>query len=235
MSISAYQLVWQNSEQTGGMKLTLLALADFANGDLICWPSIKTIARMVGVSDRQIKNNLLALEEAGEIAIERQVGRGNTNIYSLKPLLKGEAQGVNSEAGFTIIEAEKVKPSTEKVKPSTIKGEAHFTRSIIEPIEPSSNGTGQKEEPSPIEELIALFIAETNCRQPKGYELTDRWLNPLIAIYRASGENFQETTRRIIAAIAEMREKRLTIATPASIQNIAVGMTAAPRLEIRAL
>ena len=134
MSIKAYELVWKNSRQAAGVKLTLLALAEFcsAKNDLKCWPSIPTLADMVGCSDRQIKRNLAKLEDSGELEVLRNVGRSNTNLYDLSPL-KGDTHD-------TIDDKEKVTPGAEKVTPMTIKGDTHDTRTVYEPEEPLYSG-----------------------------------------------------------------------------------------------
>lgn len=133
MSWQASKYVWENSKQTGGMKLTLLAIADFASpqNGWTCEAAIETIAEMVGVSDRQIKKNLKALEDAGELNVSRNIGRGNTNIYSLLPLVKGEPQDIKGEPQDTLNEQEKVNSSTEKVNSRVVKGEPQDTQTNI--------------------------------------------------------------------------------------------------------
>lgn len=130
MSIEVSKMVWANSKQTGGLKLTLLALADYCRPEngLKCWPSIPTIAEMVGTNERQIKRNLAKLEELGELIILRNVGRSNTNLYDLSPL-----KGVTDD---TISEEEKVSSETEKVSSETIKGVTDDTQTVYESIEP---------------------------------------------------------------------------------------------------
>jgi len=138
MSIEVYKSVWQNSKQTGGLKLTLLALADYCGQDngYKCWPSIPTLATMVGTSERQIKRNLAQLEESGELVVLRNVGRANTNLYDLSPL-KGDTHD-------TISVKEKVTSKTEKVTSRVIKGDTHVTQTVRTVKEPSlqANGNG---------------------------------------------------------------------------------------------
>lgn len=143
MSIEAYQAVWQNSKQTGGLKLTLMALAEFASpeNNYHCWPSIATLAGMVRVTDRQIQTNIQQLEKSGEIMVNRNTGRGNANEYDLTPLVKGEVRGKKGEAesikgepDFTNNDEERVKSDVERVKSSVIKGEPDFTPTVREPL-----------------------------------------------------------------------------------------------------
>jgi biotin operon repressor len=56
---------WQQDTPNASAKLVLLAIADHANGDGYCWPSMGRIGRMVGLSLRQVSNHVTALEAAG--------------------------------------------------------------------------------------------------------------------------------------------------------------------------
>ena len=59
MSIKWSGMVWHNSQQTGSGLLVLLAIADHANDDGICWPSVARLARMARVSERQCQRLIL--------------------------------------------------------------------------------------------------------------------------------------------------------------------------------
>lgn len=65
MSIEAMSWAWQQDTPNAPAKLVLLAIADHANGDGYCWPSMGRIGRMVGLSLRQVSNHVTALEAAG--------------------------------------------------------------------------------------------------------------------------------------------------------------------------
>ena len=121
--------IWNNSKQTGGLKLTLLAIAEFANekNGWKCYPSIETLADMVGVTERQIKRNINQLEESGEIIVHRNTGRGNANIYDLSPIIKGDICDRKGDMGDTLYEEEKVTSVTERVTSVTIKGDMGVT------------------------------------------------------------------------------------------------------------
>lgn len=83
MSIGIMANVWKHAEHEGGTLLILLALADYANQDGIAWPSIKNLASKARLSERQTQSILRDLEKAGEIKIEYETGRSNTNRYTL--------------------------------------------------------------------------------------------------------------------------------------------------------
>lgn len=72
MSIAALNWAWTQECPNATSKLVLLALADKANEDGECWPGMDTVARMAGVSSRQVSTHLARLEEAGLIVRKRR-------------------------------------------------------------------------------------------------------------------------------------------------------------------
>ena len=49
------------------VKFVLVALADHADSEGICWPSVALLRKKTGLSRRQIQRHLKALRESGEI------------------------------------------------------------------------------------------------------------------------------------------------------------------------
>lgn len=64
-------------------KLVLLALADCANDEGECWPSIATIKRKTGAGERTIQRAIRSLEECGVVTRREVFGKGNR--YLLTP------------------------------------------------------------------------------------------------------------------------------------------------------
>lgn len=102
MSIKIMAEVWDNAEVEGASLLVLLALADYANDNGICWPAVGTLARKTRVSERHIRRLLGALERNGNIVIGFREGPMNVNLY--KVLVAGDTlsggdwkQGVTSD------------------------------------------------------------------------------------------------------------------------------------------
>lgn len=85
MSISIMSAVWQHAEQSGSALLMLLALADYANDDGVCWPKVGTLAQKTRLSQRQSIRLLMKLEADGEIAINRRAAHGMkiNSVYQL--------------------------------------------------------------------------------------------------------------------------------------------------------
>src|SRR3982750_2730062 len=63
-----------------GAKLCYVRLLGFAGKDARCYPSLETLGRSLGVSDRQARDYVKELERAGLIAAEQR-GLRRTNVY----------------------------------------------------------------------------------------------------------------------------------------------------------
>jgi hypothetical protein len=82
MSVKVSSRVWEQSRQTEpSKKLLLLALADRADDDGVCWPSVNYLAERIHASERHTRRLLRDLEAAGELLTFEQRGRGHTPTY----------------------------------------------------------------------------------------------------------------------------------------------------------
>lgn len=78
--------VFQKSKTEGNARLVLLALADCANPEGVCYPSIKTIASMANISEETARKYLHALEKIELIRSEERFtpfGRRTSNNYHI--------------------------------------------------------------------------------------------------------------------------------------------------------
>lgn len=64
-------------------KLALLALADCANDEGLCWPSMATLARKCSKSDRTLQKAVMALCEKGHLSRDERPGKGV--LYRIHP------------------------------------------------------------------------------------------------------------------------------------------------------
>lgn len=64
-------------------KFVLLALADNANDDGSCWPSIDTLATKTSLSTRTVRYALKRLSETGHLAIKQRFG--SSNVFHVTP------------------------------------------------------------------------------------------------------------------------------------------------------
>ena len=79
--------VWDRSSATGSTLLVLLALADHANAEGLCWPAIAKVARMARVDRATVFRALNDLEKTGDLRrVQRFGGQpGQTNVYRVTP------------------------------------------------------------------------------------------------------------------------------------------------------
>lgn len=74
-------LVWKTDIGPATKRLVLLALADAANDDGVCWPSIGTLAQKSGASRRRTEEVLAELDGDGVIDRERRFN--SSNVYRI--------------------------------------------------------------------------------------------------------------------------------------------------------
>lgn len=69
--------VWEREDLSATHKLMLLALADWANDEGLCWPSINRLAIKTSMASRSVQRLIRQLEEMGFVRREETVGKGN--------------------------------------------------------------------------------------------------------------------------------------------------------------
>lgn len=96
MSWQAVTWVLEQSEAELGSRLVLLSIASHANREgHSAFPSLDTITRETLMSRREVIYCIQAMEEKGELHVDRGGGRGNPNSYTL-PFVKGWLERVQS-------------------------------------------------------------------------------------------------------------------------------------------
>jgi len=84
MSIKIMSQIWNGGPEKQSDRFVLLALADYANDDGECWPSIAVVMRKTCMSKRGIQTVLRRLKADGWLEIEAGGGRKNCNLYRVK-------------------------------------------------------------------------------------------------------------------------------------------------------
>ena len=104
MSIRWISHVWQKSPYKGEHLLLHLALADFANDEGECFPSVRTLALKARCSEQWVRQGIRKMIDHDLIEIvERGLGRGNVNRYRLKGVSKkGESDFGISAKGVSL-------------------------------------------------------------------------------------------------------------------------------------
>jgi hypothetical protein len=146
VSLKVMTQVWERTDLSQSQTLVALALADHADDEGECWPSLDRVAEKSRLKKRQTQRVIQQLEQIGILQVERAVGRRNTNCYRFT--FHDEQKGVTATpfvdaAKGVMGDAEKVSPGTEKVSPVTQKGVTAMTpESSLTVIEPSEEPPG---------------------------------------------------------------------------------------------
>jgi len=125
MSIKLMSAVWERDDLTSTQKLVLLALADWANDEGLCWPSVDRVALKASLTSRGVQKTIRALEEMQFLRKEEIKGRGNKYWVSMP------TNDVHPRTTFTP-PVSQVHPSPEPRSPNTLKIHQLNTKCIIE-------------------------------------------------------------------------------------------------------
>ena len=93
MSIKLMTAVWDREDLSSTQKLVLLALADWANDEGLCWPSIERVAKKSSLKKRAVQLAIRSLEETQFIRREEVIGKGNKYwinipVHEMHPCIK---------------------------------------------------------------------------------------------------------------------------------------------------
>ena len=92
MSLDALKWAWEQDCPNATAKLVLMALADHANSDGECWPSMKRVAKLTGISSRQVSTHIVTLESLGYVTKgNRRRHEGQLRGWEYRVNLRDEA------------------------------------------------------------------------------------------------------------------------------------------------
>lgn len=173
--------VWESDVQPAGKRLVLLALADSANDEGVCWPSMATIARKAGIGLSSARKACAALEEEGLLVREeRRVehARNKSNIYVIDAKkLAARAAQIEGEAPAQIrrgaAQIEREVPLKSGGGAAQIERE---NRNKNHQVEPKLNQDAAKGDAAPAD---GLFSAE-EVREANGFTVK---ANDVVAAY----------------------------------------------------
>lgn len=101
MSFVIMGKVWEASDLAGDELVLMLALADQANDDGVCWPSVRRLAARCRRSERWVQYRVRELVEKGYVAVEKRGGeegeRQRSNVYRI--LIALPQEGANRAPG----------------------------------------------------------------------------------------------------------------------------------------
>jgi len=83
MSIKIMTAVWDRKDLSSTQKLVLLSLADWANDEGLCWPSIDRLAIKTSMAGRSVQRIIRDLESMGFVRRDEVLGKGNRYWISI--------------------------------------------------------------------------------------------------------------------------------------------------------
>lgn len=83
MSIKLMTAVWDREDLSSTQKLVLLSLADWANDEGLCWPSIDRLATKTSMAGRSVQRIIRDLESMGFVRRDEVLGKGNRYWISI--------------------------------------------------------------------------------------------------------------------------------------------------------
>lgn len=92
MSLKTMLRVWEHSETKRAARCLMLALADFANDDGICWPGTASLAEKINESSDYTDILIKKCIESGELAKHAGQGRGHKTRFAILCGLAPDAQ-----------------------------------------------------------------------------------------------------------------------------------------------
>lgn len=75
--------VWDREDLSSTQKLVLLSLADWANDEGLCWPSIDRLATKTSMAGRSVQRIIRDLESMGFVRRDEVLGKGNRYWISI--------------------------------------------------------------------------------------------------------------------------------------------------------
>lgn len=150
MSTIIMSACWPLQGMSGPQKAVLISLADNANDEGVCWPSVARISERTCLAERTVQTAIKWLGQVGLLSVRERMGR--STIYTLTP----EAYAPQQEP----------RPATDAPPPpqqTTETPAAAAPRTVIEPqSEPSPLGgnepTRKVSKPKcPVQAIVDLF------------------------------------------------------------------------------
>jgi len=169
MSTIVMSACWPLQTKTPAQKAVLISLADNANDEGVCWPSVARIAERTCLSERAVQDAIKWLIKHGAIAATGRTGR--STVYTVTPARYAPPQDLHPRSKCTPAEAappQQVHPTPAGSAPPPPQHlhptpAASAPRTVKEPTEePSGNRQAGAEAPPRPSHLTAEQAARLN-------------------------------------------------------------------------
>lgn len=154
---------WPIQGMSPSQKAVLISLADQANDEGVCWPSIATIAARTCLSERAVQGAIKWLVDHKALLVKERTGR--STIYKITPAAFAPQQEMHP-ADAAPTPAGNAPPPPQMLHPTPADA---APRTVIEP----SNGTVK--EPSVVSPPPASTKKTNGTRLPEDWKLPKAW------------------------------------------------------------
>ena len=178
MSIKLMTAVWDREDLSSTQKLVLLSLADWANDEGLCWPSIDRLATKTSMAGRSVQRIIRDLESMGFVRRDEVLGKGNRYWISIPLTQCHPCPSVTPPLTESHPTPDTVSPNTSKIHQLTTK---YIRRELPECI--------------PVDAWQGWVEMRNQRKKP----LTDRAYNQAIdklVAFMAKGQNITEVLDR---------------------------------------
>jgi Helix-turn-helix domain len=207
MSIRMMTAVWDGTPYEGGELLVLLALADWADDQGRCWPSVPSIAQKARMKERQVYNILRKLRADEIIHCEPGGGRGHSTVYLID---------IAKIAGFKS-QPKTLQPNAEKPCTPVHTNPAMECNPPRPPIRKNRHRTVNEpsnQSPTPFQERkgaraqdpAVVDIAELVCERCKFTSKGTLHAIAKVLAMERDGAGLSEVAERLVKAWADYRE-----------------------------
>lgn len=149
MSTIIMSACWALQGMSGPQKSVLISLADNANDEGFCWPSVAKISKRTCLSERAVQNSIKWLCTAGILSLQERMGR--STVYTITPASYAPPQEMHP-AGDAPQPPHAVHPTPAPRAPRTV------IEPSLEPIKsPSASETPGDDETIPHEKIRELY------------------------------------------------------------------------------
>lgn len=181
MSIRLMSAIFKSETLGPTERLVMLALADHADDDGRCYPSIARLRQRTGLSERAVQTNIRKLVDQGYIRIIPGGGKGNPNLYFVSANPAADAPRTKCTP------AADAPQTPQEMRPNPAADAPEPSRTTIEPSrggEEGARATAVVDAPGPGPSLVSQLADALGFNDPKGKGWPKYWAAadaPLIA------------------------------------------------------
>ncbi len=202
MSVEVTGRVWRESRSDGSELLVLLALADWADAEGVCRPSMGSLSEKARLQEGRVSRLVGALVGRGELAVLRGGGKGRFNVYWVRSGLPADAPAPWGRASWgTGLPGGKGVPEGGETDREAVMDDRGNE------VEPSDENPGIRY-PENLDRGVILLDARL--RGLRGYEPDEAFFRKVAEVYCGGELNLEEQGIRIRGWFARHRRRLCT-------------------------